>query len=286
MTAWTSTFLTHNMHQGFICPVCRSPLQQEEKRYRCPKGHMFDRASSGYVNLAMNQSSSAKRHGDDKRMIRARTEFLSTGAYRCLSDKLVDLSSALLADGESFLDAGCGEGHYTALLAQRLSEEKKQCTLMGIDVSKEALTAAEKRRAGLLLAVASVFHLPVEDGSVSLVWNVFAPAAGEEYARVLRPGGHLIRVFPLEEHLMGLKERIYETVYPNQPKEPEFEGLTLLETHFLRETLTLHSASEIAALFAMTPYYYKTSAADQEKIVGAETLTTPIAFGISVYRKQ
>ena len=274
------------MHHGFICPVCRSPLQQEEKRYRCPRGHMFDRAASGYVNLAMNQASSAKRHGDDKRMIRARTEFLSTGAYRCLSDKLIDISSGLLSNGESFLDAGCGEGHYTALLAQRLNEEKKRCTLMGIDVSKEALTAAEKRRAGLQLAVASVFHLPVEDGSVSLVWNVFAPAAGEEYARVLRAGGHLIRVFPLEEHLMGLKERIYETVYPNQPKEPEFEGLTLLETHYLRETLTLSSASEIAALFAMTPYYYKTSVQDQEKIAGAETLTTPIAFGISVYRKQ
>lgn len=274
------------MHQGFICPVCSSPLHREEKRYTCPKGHMFDRAASGYVNLAMNQASSAKRHGDDKRMIRARTEFLSTGAYRCLSDKLVDISSELLADGESFLDAGCGEGHYTALLAQRLQKENKKCTLMGIDVSKEALTAAEKRKAGLMLAVASVFHLPVEDGSVSLVWNVFAPAAGEEYARVLRSGGHLIRVFPLEEHLMGLKEQIYETVYPNRPQEPEFDGLELLETQHLRETMTLRSAGEIASLFAMTPYYYKTSAADQEKIAKVESLTTPIAFGISVYRKK
>ena len=274
------------MHIGFLCPVCHRGLQQEEKRYVCPGGHMFDRASSGYVNLAMNQASSAKRHGDDKRMIRARTEFLATGAYRCLADRLVDISAGLLADGESFLDAGCGEGYYTALLAQRLKEEQKNCFLMGIDVSKEALTAAEKRKAGLMLAVANVFRLPVEDGSVSLVWNVFAPAAGEEYARVLRSGGHLIRVFPLEEHLMGLKERIYDTVYPNRPQEPEFEGLELLETHYLRETLTLHSAAEIAALFAMTPYYYKTSAADQEKIAGAESLTTPIAFGISVYRKR
>lgn len=274
------------MHHGFICPVCRGPLRGEEKRYLCPKGHMFDRAASGYVNLAMNQSSSAKRHGDDKRMIRARTDFLNTGAYRCLSDRLIDISAPLLADGESFLDAGCGEGHYTALLANRLETEGKRCTLMGIDVSKEALTAAEKRKAGLMLAVASVFHLPVEDGSVSLVWNVFAPAAGEEYARVLRRGGHFIRVFPLEEHLMGLKEQIYETVYPNRPQEPEFEGLELLETHSLRESLTLNSREEIAALFAMTPYYYKTSAADQEKLARVESLTTPLAFGISVYRKK
>lgn len=274
------------MHHGFICPVCRSPLTQEERQYRCPKGHMFDRAASGYVNLAMNQSSSRKRHGDDKRMIRARTEFLSTGAYRCLSDKLVDISFELLADGDSFLDAGCGEGHYTALLSQRLREAGKVCTLMGIDVSKEALTAAAKRKSGLLLAAASVFHLPVADGSVSLVWNVFAPAAGEEYSRVLRPGGHLIRVFPLEEHLMGLKERVYETVYPNRPQIPEFEGLELVDTVFLREELSLRSAEEIAALFAMTPYYYKTSAEDQARIAAVDSLTTPIAFGISVYRKR
>lgn len=274
------------MHHGFICPVCGSPLQREEKRYLCPKGHMFDRAAGGYVNLAMNQASSAKRHGDDKRMIRARTEFLQTGAYCSLSDRLVDISSALLNDGDSFLDAGCGEGHYTALLARRLKDEGKRCTLMGIDVSKDALTAAEKRRADLLLAVASVFHLPVEDESVSLVWNIFAPAAGEEYSRVLRRGGHLIRVFPLEEHLMGLKELVYETVYPNRPQVLAFDGLELLEHHELRETLTLTDSKEIAALFAMTPYYYKTSAEDQAKLAQVQTLTTPIAFGISVYRKK
>lgn len=274
------------MELGFVCPVCRAPLRQEEKRYLCPSGHMFDRASSGYVNLAMDQSSSAKRHGDDKRMIRARTEFLSGGAYRCLSDKLVDLSAPLLDSGEAFLDAGCGEGHYTALLAQRLREEGKQCTLMGIDVSKEALTAAAKRREEIMLAVASVFHLPVADGSISLLWNVFAPIAPEEYARVLRPGGHLLRVFPLEEHLMGLKEQIYETVYPNRPQEPEIDGLELMTTHYLRHTLTLNAPEEIAALFAMTPYYYKTSAADQEKVAHLTSLTTPLAFGISVYRKR
>ena len=274
------------MEHGFVCPVCRALLHIEDRRFVCPGGHMFDRAASGYVNLAMNQASSAKRHGDDKRMIRARTEFLSGGAYRCLSDALVELSAPLLRDGEAFLDAGCGEGHYTALLAQRLRADGKNCTLMGIDVSKEALTAAAKRKVDLLLAVASVFHLPGADGSISLLWNVFAPIAPEEYSRVLRGGGHLLRVFPLEEHLMGLKKEIYDTVYPNRPQEPEIEGLEKLTTHYIRETLTLNSPEEIASLFAMTPYYYKTSAADQEKVAQVQSLTTPIAFGISVYRKK
>lgn len=40
---------------SFICPVCGQPLFAEEKRYFCPKGHSFDRAKSGYVNLLQNQ---------------------------------------------------------------------------------------------------------------------------------------------------------------------------------------------------------------------------------------
>ena len=273
------------MNQGFCCPVCGSPLSKEERRFVCEKGHSFDCAKSGYVNLAMNQTSSAKRHGDDKKMIRARTVFLSSGAYSCLSDQLVALSEPLLRSGDLFLDAGCGEGHYTALLAEKLQKQGKGCTLMGIDVSKDALTAAGKRHKDLLLAVASVFHLPVSADSISLVWNVFAPIAGEEYARVLKKGGHLIRVFPLEEHLMGLKEKIYDTVYPNKPVEPEIPGLTLVKTQYIREQLVLTDRERIAALFAMTPYFYKTSEADQEKLENLEKLETPIAFGISIYEK-
>lgn len=274
------------MKNTFLCPLCGRPLTMEERRFSCPKGHMFDRASSGYVNLFLNKGPSAKRHGDDKRMIRARTEFLATGAYSCLSDKLISLSAPLLKDGDVFLDAGCGEGHYISLLAEGLQAEGKHCTLLGIDLSKEALTAAAKRKLDITLAVASVFHLPVGDQSISLLWNVFAPMADAEYARVLKPGGFLIRVFPLEEHLMGLKELLYDEVYPNKPTEPAIAGLKLLETHTIRETLHLTSRETIDALFKMTPYYYKTSAADQEKLSNLDELITPIAFGISVYQKR
>ena len=274
------------MQHTFRCPLCGSPLTMEERRFSCPKGHMFDRASSGYVNLFLNKGPSAKRHGDDKRMIRARTEFLATGAYKSLSDQLVSLSAPLLNDGDVFLDAGCGEGHYIALLAKQLQAEQKSCTLLGIDLSKEALTAAAKRKLDITLAVASVFHLPVGDQSVSLLWNVFAPMADAEYARVLKPDGVLIRVFPLEEHLMGLKELLYDEVYQNKPIEPEIPGLQLLNTHYIRETLQLTSREEIDALFKMTPYYYKTSAAAQEKLSNLDELITPIAFGISVYQKR
>ena len=62
---------------GFICPVCRKPLERTEKIYRCPDGHSYDISKSGYINLLMSQKSG--NHGDDKIMVHARRDFLEKG---------------------------------------------------------------------------------------------------------------------------------------------------------------------------------------------------------------
>ena len=66
---------------SFICPVCKNELSEEEKLYRCENGHCFDKSKFGYVNLLQSQKSSAKRHGDDRLMVRARRDFLDSGYY-------------------------------------------------------------------------------------------------------------------------------------------------------------------------------------------------------------
>ncbi len=273
------------MTHPFRCPVCSLPLKEEPKRYVCEKNHSFDKAAKGYVNLHLRPSA-AENHGDDRPMIDARTAFLSSGAYSCLSDALTAISLPLLPHGGLFIDAGCGEGHYAALLSDALRHADKSATLMGIDLSKIALAAAARRKAGLKLAVASVFHLPVADGSADLIWDIFAPAAEEEYLRVLKPGGHLVRAYALEEHLMGLKEILYDEVYRNPAEGPAFPGMTLIAERQVRETLTLSDPVLIDALFRMTPYYYNTPASGHRRLKAVKALTTPIAFGIAVYQKQ
>ena len=67
-----------------ICPVCGLPLTLEAKTYRCEKNHCFDCAKSGYVNL-LPPAPGGKRHGDDKLMVKARTDFLDKGYYDPLS---------------------------------------------------------------------------------------------------------------------------------------------------------------------------------------------------------
>lgn len=57
-----------------LCPVCGETLVREERVWHCKNRHSFDVARSGYVNL-LPPSASGKRHGDDKRMVAARTAF-------------------------------------------------------------------------------------------------------------------------------------------------------------------------------------------------------------------
>lgn len=263
----------------FICPVCGEKLNNNAKSYICPKGHCFDRAKSGYVNLLMSKG--AGRHGDDKLMVRARTEFLNAGYYEPLAQKLFSTAERLVTEPSVIVDAGCGEGYYSAKI-----EQVSGSRVIGIDISKEALIAAGKRSKSMALAVASTSAMPIPDESADIVLNVFSPLFTDEFLRVLKSGGHLIRVVPMEKHLWELKALVYEKPYENDSVELELEGLVLESEEELKYEISLDSGEMIQNLFMMTPYYYKTGEADQKKLLSAEMLKTEIEFCIAVYRKE
>ena len=50
--------------------------------------------------------------------------------------------------------------------------------------------------------------------------------------------------------------------------------------------MPLNSNEDIKALFAMTPYYYKTSAADQAKLDNISHLSVQAEFGICLYERE
>lgn len=270
----------------FKCPVCGEGLQPVERCFRCSKGHSFDIARQGYVNLLMSNHSSAKRHGDDKAMVDARRLFLDKGYYAPLRQAVCAVAVEHCGKTVELLDAGCGEGWYTVGVKETLEAAGKTCHACGIDISREALIQAARRDAGLQLAVAGVNNLPVPDGSCDLLMSIFAPHDEGEFRRVLRKGGILLRVVPLEEHLMGLKAAVYDRPYPNpSPDCTPPSGFTMLECREVRSTLQLPCGEDIRNLFMMTPYYYKTGRRDQEKLAALEELETEIAFGIFVYQR-
>lgn len=271
---------------NFICPVCGEGLTTTPKSLVCKKNHNFDTAKSGYTNLLLSQSVKTKHHGDDKLMVRARQSFLNKGYYKPLLALICETVKLHSFTGVRILDAGCGECWYTANIYEYLVEQKVTPVLFGVDISKDALAAGAKRNKHIELAAASVYRLPVADESCDLVLSLFAPLSTEEFSRVLKKGGILIRAIPLEKHLWNLKAAVYARPYENEAVNGEFEGFEIIERRETGQMIRLDCREDIVNLFTMTPYYYKTSAEDQLKLQNMDELDTEIEFGLLTYRKM
>lgn len=238
--------------------------------------HCYDMARSGYLNLTLPADGT----GDGKEAIRARTRFLGSGCYEPLSDAVNELLCEL--GGKTVLDAGCGEGYYT-------NRMPKGRTVIGVDLSRDGVDAAAKyaKRNGTDSAflVGNLFKLPVLEGRIDAVTNIFAPCAESEFSRVLRQKGSLILVGAGERHLLGLKECLYDTPYLNPGRADLPSGMQLIGERRLSYEITVEGQEMIDALFSMTPYYWRTSESDRNRLKGLERLTTEVDFNIYVFEK-
>ena len=267
----------------FVCPKCKNKLNINGGCAVCERGHSFDRAKEGYYNLLLGVSGGT--HGDNKEMVQARRDFLARGYYRPLADRIAALASAHLPDGAVLLDAGCGEGYYTDLVERRLSADGRSHRMLAFDISKDAVRPAAKRNKEISFAVASSYDIPLADGSVDGVMNVFSPMALDETRRVLKDGGLFIFVYPDEDHLFALKKLIYTNPYKNEPQDTALDGFDLLGVEKVFYDMEIGSGEDLRALFMMTPYAYRTGREERERLNGAAGLVCEARFCIAVYRK-
>ncbi len=268
----------------FLCPVCGERLVAAGKSYFCANRHCFDIARDGYVNLSRGNIGGGD-HGDNREMIRARRDFLAAGHYAHLMDALSELALSHLPNGGVLLDAGCGECSYTDRISRALADAGRSATVLGVDLSKDALSIGGRRNRDLSLCVASVYHLPIESASVDMLFEVFAPFAEGEYARVLKTGGKMVMAIPAERHLYELKSVLYENPYENEVQDTSLAHFRLLERKKVERRVTLESDDEVWNLFTMTPYFYRTSPEDKERLRHASPLTVTAAFEVLVYEK-
>ena len=269
----------------FRCPICGAPLSREGSCYRCPGRHSYDISREGYVHLLPANKKHSANPGDDREMIAARTAFLDGGWYAPLREQLSRLAVELTPDSPALLDAGCGEGYYTEGILSALEQAGKSPCVAGVDLSKFGLKKAAKRARGAEFAVASVYHLPVADGSVDLLVDCFAPLAPEEYLRVLKPGGHFLYVVPAANHLMELKSVLYEHPYPNAEQAVPYEGFDYVDILPVTSVMELRDNPSLMALFRMTPYAWKTPKEGVERLSALTGLDVTMDFRIHVFQK-
>jgi len=268
------------------CPVCALALDADASGAVCAEGHRFDRAKQGYLNLLPANHRASTDPGDSREMVRARRDFLNAGHYSPLANRLSSLVTAhALNDSVRMLDLGCGEGYYTAHVANALSDFPDR-QIAGLDISRDAVRLAARRYPEISFCVASSFRMPVADASVSVALQVFAPVSADELVRVMRPGGVVAVVQPGPRHLFELRDMVYAQARPHAAPAPVFgESLTRFHTERVGFDLSLYTRSEVAALFAMTPYLWQASRSRRAVIDGLTALDTQAHFELSLYRQ-
>lgn len=273
-----------------ICPHCGADWDAEASSARalvCAEGHRYDASRHGYVNLLTGRPSRST--PDTADMVAARDAFLGAGHYAPIAAALADACAALPADA-AVLDAGAGTGYYLAAVLDRLAGAgPRSARAIALDLSPQALRRAARVERVAALAWDLWKPLPVAAGAVDAVLDVFAPRNLPEFARITRPGGLLVAVTPLPQHLAELRARLPLLDVPEGKAEAlelaaadDYEPLSRAQLSFPL-LLTPASAADLAQ---MGPAGHHTGRTELERLAGDEELAATAAVELSVLRRR
>jgi 23S rRNA (guanine745-N1)-methyltransferase len=184
-----------------LCTVrnCHLALAREQSRLTCPRGHSFDVARSGYINLLQPQDRRSKQPGDTAQAVAARRRLHDRGVTEPLLRAIADIAAASLED--TVFDAGCGDGYYLGTLARQAGFDAH-----GVDISIPAVDAAARRYPECEWIVANADRfVPYAGHSFSIILSITARMNSAEFRRVLRDGGRLLVALPGPEDLIELR---------------------------------------------------------------------------------
>lgn len=263
-----------------LCPLCGGELEKRERQLVCPRGHAFDVARQGYVNLLPVTQKHSLHPGDTKEQVAARRAFLDAGFYGPIAKAVCDALSA--REPQSLLDVGCGEGYYTA----HVHDAFPQAEVWGLDISKDAVRfAAGKYKWGRWLC-GTAAHLPFPEGTFDALMSLFALTVPEEFARVLAPGGTFVQVLAAEDHLMGLKGIIYpELLHREKDSVPTIPGFRLVNSVPVRFSFRVEG-DQIGNLLSMTPHFWRITREGAQRLSQTKLLEDTASIVVNTYCKE
>ena len=268
------------------CPIDGLALDASGRVLVCGRGHAYDVSRFGYVNLLPVQFKPSRDPGDDVAMVDARRRVLDSGLFDPLADAVAERVLACLdaaslrhalpggvgvpADGERtaetertplLVDAGCGEGFYTARAANRIRADGRHgLHVLGADISVHAVKAAARRYRDVGWAVANNTRLPVLAGEPDVITSLFGFETWEPWSALQGIGRHVVVAHAGPRHLLELRRAVYETVRVHGPPSSEpalAAGYVLEDERSLAFDAADVSAEGFADVLAMTPHAHR-----------------------------
>ncbi|MBR4411147.1 MAG: methyltransferase domain-containing protein, partial [Firmicutes bacterium] len=231
-----------------------------------------------------------------KESFQERQVILERGMYAHLLEEICSFLRKTSADGTGaddkkvLVDAGCGEGYYTREIAQQFDHLK----LYGTDLSRDSIQLAAGTANGMGAGpadikwfVSDISKLPVADGSVDYVLDIFTSANYQEFQRVLAEDGYLIKIIPGEGHVKELREAAKDQLYHKEYKERKgaavfAEQFELVEQKIVSRTFSV-SPEERDIFIRMTPLLF---AVDKSKIDWSTVTEITVEGELLIGRKK
>ncbi|MBP3655094.1 MAG: methyltransferase domain-containing protein [Clostridia bacterium] len=231
------------------CPICRGAFSLQGSSLVCGGRHCYDVARQGDVNLVPGRRETFY----TKELFVSRAAAFEAGVYAPVVEAIGEAVRRYApGDAPVMADAGCGEGYYTRSVCAG-----EPFVRIGFDLCKDAVRLAAKSDKGSTYFVGDLANIPLADHSVDVLLDVFTPANYAEFARVLRPGGVLVKLSPREGYLRQLREAAKDHL-----RHAQYEGgrveeyarqrMTVLEERAISYTLPV-GQELVRHLARMTP---------------------------------
>lgn len=188
-------FLEKN-YEMFRCPKCHEAFSQDNHYLICQNSHQYDLSKKGTIYFLDHQVKTDY----DKGMFLPRGRMIRSGMYQPVIQQLAEW----ITPGK-LLDVGCGEGSFLA----ELNQLKANDVSIGFDLAKEGIYLATDQVLDCFWCVADLTNLPFSNQSFDTILTIFSPSHYQEFHRVLRKGGSVLKVIPQENYLRELREAFY-----------------------------------------------------------------------------
>ena len=205
---------------------------------------------------------------------------MNGGYYDIICQSVIDcINKYKDNDNLDILDLGCGEGYYTKTIKEQLNDS----TIYGLDISKEAINMATKYTKDVCWIVGNSKNIPIYDHRLDFITALFTVVNQDELKRTLKEGGYIIHVTANPNHLIEIKELIYDEIKVKSDKYIRLDFDTV-ESYDLVKKISIDNREDALNLLKMTPHYYHIKKERRGVLDTLSSLDVTIDVKITVYK--